>query len=192
MPASNALIISGLPRITAITLPGISLTETTCQDSYPLNSENASPPGTFTVYLSGAAIAKPPRTANKLETAAIVTIVLLFIVSTSVDELIIFQLRPGELSGANGVQLHGINRMKLVLAAASAVFLFGQAQSPPARAGFEVASVKQNTGSEGRSLLQAVQGRLIMTNLALRRLILIAYDLQDYQLSGAPAWADSE
>jgi uncharacterized protein (TIGR03435 family) len=31
-----------------------------------------------------------------------------------------------------------------------------------------------------------------MTNLAPRRLILIAYDLQDYQLSGDPSWADSE
>src|SRR5271169_3002208 len=36
--------------------------ETTCQASYPLNSANASPFGTFTVYLSWAARANAPRT----------------------------------------------------------------------------------------------------------------------------------
>src|SRR4051812_47322192 len=32
-----------------------------CHPSYPLNSENASPPRTFTVYLSCAAMTRPPR-----------------------------------------------------------------------------------------------------------------------------------
>jgi uncharacterized protein (TIGR03435 family) len=31
-----------------------------------------------------------------------------------------------------------------------------------------------------------------MTNLALRRMILIAYDVQDYQIAGAPGWIESE
>src|SRR5882672_8688506 len=44
---------------------------TTCQSSYPLNSENASPFGTCTVYLSCAEMALPPKTAS---TAAIITI----------------------------------------------------------------------------------------------------------------------
>src|SRR5689334_3145363 len=40
--------------------------ETTCHVSYPLNSENASPPGTFTLYLSfsseaGASSVTTPR-----------------------------------------------------------------------------------------------------------------------------------
>jgi uncharacterized protein (TIGR03435 family) len=82
--------------------------------------------------------------------------------------------------------------IKLVLAAASAGFVSSQTEFPPARTGFEVASVKPNAGSDGRAFLQALQGRLIMTNLAPRRLLLIAYDLQDYQLSGDPPWADSE
>src|SRR6267154_5585453 len=82
--------------------------------------------------------------------------------------------------------------IKLALAAASASFVFCQTQFSPARTGFEVTSVKPNAGSDGRAILQVVQGRLIMTNLPLRRLILIAYDLQDYQLSGDPPWADSE
>src|SRR5580692_5351870 len=44
----------------------------TCQLSYPLNSENAMPPGTFRVYLSGAEMALAPTRAR---TAAIVPIV---------------------------------------------------------------------------------------------------------------------
>jgi uncharacterized protein (TIGR03435 family) len=87
--------------------------------------------------------------------------------------------------------LDNVTKLMLV-AVTSAGFVFPQTHFSAARTGFEVASVKQNTGSDGRAFLQAVQGRLVITNLALRRLILIAYDLQDYQLSGDPPWADSE
>src|SRR5262249_30690584 len=81
---------------------------------------------------------------------------------------------------------------KLVLAAALATVILGHAQSPSAHATFEVVSVKPTTSSEGRSLLDAVPGRLIMTNLTLRRLILISYNLQDYQLVGDPPWTESK
>src|SRR2546426_7496571 len=60
--------------------------ETTCQVSYPLNSENASPPGTFTVYLSWAAwadMALPPKALTSAVTIAIVHRRLLFITSSS-------------------------------------------------------------------------------------------------------------
>jgi uncharacterized protein (TIGR03435 family) len=60
------------------------------------------------------------------------------------------------------------------------------------RHGFDVASVKPTAGTDGRALLQATPGRLAMANLASRRLILIAYDIQDYQLVGGPGWIDSE
>jgi uncharacterized protein (TIGR03435 family) len=80
----------------------------------------------------------------------------------------------------------------LAVATASAGVAFCQAQVPPARSGFEVASVKPAASPDGRALLQAVPGRLTMTNLALRRLILIAYGVQDYQLLGDPAWTGSE
>ena len=72
----------------------------------------------------------------------------------------------------------------LVTVAVSAVAGFGQ--------GFEVASVKPSASPDGRSLVQAASGRLTMRNLALRRMILIAWDLQDYQLAGDPAWVGSE
>jgi uncharacterized protein (TIGR03435 family) len=80
--------------------------------------------------------------------------------------------------------------MKFFLAAMAVAAAVGHAQ--PARAGFEVASVKPAANPEGQSLLQAVPGRLRMTNLALRRLILNAYGIQDYQLSGDPPWLGSE
>src|SRR5215470_13479848 len=53
--------MTGLPRIIAMTL-SFRLMEMACHASYPLNSENASPPGTFTVYLSWTARASPTRT----------------------------------------------------------------------------------------------------------------------------------
>src|SRR5215469_17045177 len=59
--------------------------ETTCQASYPLNSENASPFGTFTVYLSCAEMAQPPTMATPV-IIAIVNILLPFIARTSFVE----------------------------------------------------------------------------------------------------------
>src|SRR5271167_837170 len=52
--------------------------ETVCQPSYPLNSENASPPGTFTVYLSCCATAKLPKTASNTATITIAGNAVLF------------------------------------------------------------------------------------------------------------------
>src|SRR5436309_3257549 len=57
--------------------------ERTCQVSYPLNSAHASPPGTFTVYLSWADRALPPNALTSAVTIAIVPMPLLFITSSS-------------------------------------------------------------------------------------------------------------
>src|SRR5438552_15110714 len=60
--------------------------ERTCQASYPLNSENASPPGTFRVYLSWTAwadTALPPKALTSAVTIAIVHMRLLFITGSS-------------------------------------------------------------------------------------------------------------
>src|SRR2546422_3976225 len=56
---------------------------TTCQFSYPRNSANASPPGTFTVYLSWADRARPPNALTSAVTIAIVPMPLLFITGSS-------------------------------------------------------------------------------------------------------------
>jgi uncharacterized protein (TIGR03435 family) len=58
--------------------------------------------------------------------------------------------------------------------------------------GFEVASVKLNTSGSDKAYVQALPGRLVMTNMALRRLILLAYSVQDYQISGDPRWIGSD
>ncbi len=83
-------------------------------------------------------------------------------------------------------------RWALLAAAALAMTVVGRAQSPNVRSGFEVASVKPAGNPEGQSLIQAVPGRLSMQNLTLRRLILNAYGVQDYQLVGDAPWLASE
>src|SRR5271168_2565527 len=57
---------------------------------------------------------------------------------------------------------------------------------------FEVASVRPTASADSRALLQATPGRLAMRNFAPRRLILIAYNIQDDQLVGGPGWIDSD
>src|SRR5262245_56853224 len=52
------------------------LMEMACQSSYPLNSDIASPPGTFALYLSCAAMAKP---ATRASTTARITAIWTFI-----------------------------------------------------------------------------------------------------------------
>jgi uncharacterized protein (TIGR03435 family) len=66
------------------------------------------------------------------------------------------------------------------------------AQSPAPRPKFEVASVKHNISGSDKAYLQATPGRLAITNVTLKRLILNAWDLQDYQLYGDPSWIASE
>lgn len=81
----------------------------------------------------------------------------------------------------------GVNISGLALLASFALLVFGQE-----RHGFDVSSVKPTARTDGRALLQATPGRLAMANLTPRRLILIAYDIRDYQLVGGPRWIDSE
>src|SRR5215510_16521083 len=68
-PSLYAAIIVGLATITLIPF-SVSLTATSCQSSYPLKSENASPFGTFKVYLSCAASTIPAETPS--DTAMII------------------------------------------------------------------------------------------------------------------------
>src|SRR4029450_5521930 len=57
--------------------------ETSCQLSYPLNSENASPPGTFTLYLSWADMAPAAEALMSAVATAIAQRRLLLIASFS-------------------------------------------------------------------------------------------------------------
>jgi uncharacterized protein (TIGR03435 family) len=90
----------------------------------------------------------------------------------------------------------------VAIAAVVAPAMFGvatdsrvRAQSPqasPAPA-FEVASIKLNNSGDGRVMMQQQPGgRFTATNISLRLLIRNAYQLQDFQIVGAPSWINSE
>jgi uncharacterized protein (TIGR03435 family) len=87
-------------------------------------------------------------------------------------------------------------------AALSVVALTGTAQSPPEPAGvesgfsriaseFDVVSVKRNT-SGGPMLQRNTPGNIAMFNVPVRQLVRLAYQLQDFQIVGAPDWANSD
>jgi uncharacterized protein (TIGR03435 family) len=57
---------------------------------------------------------------------------------------------------------------------------------------FEVATVKPNDSLGGGAYVQAIPGRLVMTNFSLRTLILFAYGVQGYQILGEPSWTASD
>jgi uncharacterized protein (TIGR03435 family) len=75
--------------------------------------------------------------------------------------------------------------------------LRAQAQAPAADASanpvFEVASVKQNRSGEGFIRVgMAPGGRFTATNVPLRQLIQLAYQIQPFQIVGGPNWIASD
>src|SRR5580704_2318535 len=72
------------------------------------------------------------------------------------------------------------------------LMMFGQNSSEP-RPAFEVVSVKPTQGNPVNSgYRRASPGGLNATNVTVRMLIEYAYDVRDDQISGGPAWLDSE
>jgi len=65
-------------------------------------------------------------------------------------------------------------------------------EPPPGGWAFEVASIKPNNSGDGRVLLGMQPGRFTATNVTLRMLIRNAYQLQDFQITGGPAWLGSD
>ena len=76
-------------------------------------------------------------------------------------------------------------------AALSIVALTARAQSPPPDPRFDVVSVKRNT-SGGPMLQRNTPGTIAMFNLPVRQLIRMAYQLQDFQIIGAPDWVSTD
>jgi uncharacterized protein (TIGR03435 family) len=61
------------------------------------------------------------------------------------------------------------------------------------RPSFEVASIKPNNSPTARVLFNMqTPGRISATNVTVRRLIEVAYDLKDFRLSGGPGWIGSD
>jgi uncharacterized protein (TIGR03435 family) len=82
-----------------------------------------------------------------------------------------------------------IRQAARLAAVAIAVLLAAPAHAQPVE--FEVASVKPNTSGERRAGTSTSRGQTRMTNITLRALIQMAFDVRDYSLSG-PSWLDSE
>ena len=57
---------------------------------------------------------------------------------------------------------------------------------------FEVASIKPAApDARGMYIAPSPGGRIRITNMPLKEMIVIAYRIQPYQISGGPAWLDS-
>lgn len=68
-----------------------------------------------------------------------------------------------------------------------------QAQSAPGKLAFEVASVKTNKTGDGRIMMGiAPGGRFTATNIPGRLIVRQAFNVQDFQIVGAPDWLNSE
>jgi uncharacterized protein (TIGR03435 family) len=78
--------------------------------------------------------------------------------------------------------------MRAILAAATiAVIVSAQASTS-----FEAASVKRNlSGDRGIRVRTPPDGGLVVTNTTLGDLIRLAYQVQEYQLAGGPAWLET-
>jgi uncharacterized protein (TIGR03435 family) len=83
------------------------------------------------------------------------------------------------------------SKLLLVIAAMNAA-AFCQTPAPAARPEFEVASIRLHANADNRALVQAFQGKLVMTNFSLKQLILFAYDVPNNQVSGVQSWMDSD
>jgi uncharacterized protein (TIGR03435 family) len=85
------------------------------------------------------------------------------------------------------------NRRLLLVAAGSAAIALSQTESPTAHPRFEVASIKPNSNGGNVAYIQPLPGsRLVMTNFAVLQLILSAYGVQGYQISGDPPWISTD
>src|SRR5215510_7283615 len=76
----------------------------------------------------------------------------------------------------------------------SMVRLVGQTQQADVTApAFEVATIKLNTsGDLQQAIRQQPGGRVTVTNVPARQLIVLAYELQEFQLVGGPSWIESD
>ena len=76
-------------------------------------------------------------------------------------------------------------------AALSIITVTATAQSPPAPS-FDVTSVKRNTSGGGGMQMRNMPGNVSAFNVPVRQLIRMAYQVQDFQVVGAPAWENTD
>lgn len=86
-----------------------------------------------------------------------------------------------------------ISQLGICIATGLLIALLGNAQSSSsARAAFEVASIKPNKSGGETYLRPTVRGTLNARNVSLRALIQSAYEVDEWQMAGGPAWIDSD
>ena len=66
------------------------------------------------------------------------------------------------------------------------------AQTPPPAASFDVTSVKRTAGAGGPMTMRNSPGNFAAINIPVREVIKMAYQVQDFQLIGAPDWTGVE
>jgi acetamidase/formamidase len=120
-----------------------------------------------------------------------------------------FQLTPSEIAIVLGSSVEYTigevaDRNTGVVAKMRKDRLSGLTQAPPIAAGataapgqapvrFEVAAVKSNVSGDAKVVIQMLPGgRFTATNATLRQLIRNAYQLQEFQITGGPAWLDRD
>jgi bla regulator protein blaR1 len=90
---------------------------------------------------------------------------------------------------------HSTRKLSLAVVAAALAGILSaphsQAQSAPARAEFEVASLKSNTSGVPGYSIRPLPGGLTARNINLKRLIAVAYSVTDYQIFGSLSWLES-
>lgn len=83
--------------------------------------------------------------------------------------------------------------MRLIWVAVATILGFGDLTAQtPSRAQFDAATLKPNTSYSEKGYLRPLPGRLRAGNIAPRALILLAWDLENYQLGATPEWLGSE
>jgi hypothetical protein len=80
----------------------------------------------------------------------------------------------------------------MMLAAPAAVRSQVSSTQRTAEPAFEVASIRRNTSTSGRVMMDGAGDRFRITNASLRILIVQAYELLDEQLVDGPGWMNND
>jgi uncharacterized protein (TIGR03435 family) len=73
------------------------------------------------------------------------------------------------------------------------LIVFASLSSAQAQEGFEVASIRPSQNRSASSNVDSAPGgRLTATNVTVRELIRLAYNVKDYQIEKAPGWVESD
>jgi uncharacterized protein (TIGR03435 family) len=83
-------------------------------------------------------------------------------------------------------------RLVLALITAGGSLLEAQGGLTPSGLAFEVVSIRSNTGRERMIRTDTEGDQFIATNIPVRSLVRLAYDIGDYQVAGGPGWIDTD